>query len=49
MLPLAEQLRKAEEATRLHPPIPVRDDAPQWLKDAIQRWKQAEGEGFRTD
>ena len=40
--PLAEQNRKAEEATRLSPPIPVGDDAPQWLKDAIERWKQPE-------
>lgn len=37
--PLAEQLRKAEEATRLDPPKAIDDDAPQWLKDAIQRWE----------
>jgi hypothetical protein len=36
--PLAEQLRKAQEATRVHPPAPVGDDAPQWLKEAIARW-----------
>lgn len=36
--PLAEQLRKAEEASRSHPPTPVGDDAPQWLKDALRRW-----------
>lgn len=36
--PLAEQRRKADEATRHHPPIPIGDDAPQWLKDAIRRW-----------
>ena len=41
--PLAEQIRKAEEATRLDPPTPIGDDAPQWLKDAIVRWKQEEG------
>jgi hypothetical protein len=40
--PLAEQLAKAEEATRNHPPIPVGEDAPQWLKDAIQRWQSQE-------
>jgi hypothetical protein len=40
--PLAEQLRKAEEATRNHPPTPVGDDAPQWLKDAIERWREEE-------
>ena len=40
--PLAEQIRKAEEATRIDPPPPIRDDAPDWLKDAIRRWK-AEG------
>jgi hypothetical protein len=39
--PLAEQLRKAEEATRLQPPLPiVWDDAPPWLKDAIKRWER---------
>jgi hypothetical protein len=38
--PLAEQIRKAEEATRLHPPTPIADDAPEWLKDAIRRWKR---------
>lgn len=39
--PVAEQLRKAEEATRHHPPLPiVWDDAPQWLKDAIKRWER---------
>jgi|SRR5579859_5100581 len=43
--PLAEQLRKAEEATRLQPPMPIGDDAPQWLKDAIERWKQEENWG----
>lgn len=40
--PLAVQLGKAEEATRNHPPIPVGDDAPQWLKDAVERWNEAE-------
>jgi TPR repeat protein len=40
--PLVDQLRKAEEATRDHPPIPVGDDAPQWLRDAIRRWHAAE-------
>lgn len=38
--PLAEQLRRAEEATRADPPQPISDDAPQWLKDAITRWQQ---------
>jgi hypothetical protein len=37
--PLEEQLRKAEEATRIDPPGPVNlDDAPQWLQDALVRW-----------
>lgn len=36
--PLAEQLRKAREATRLDPPGPVGEDAPPWLKEAIARW-----------
>lgn len=40
--PLAEQLFKAEEATRNHPPLPVGDDAPWWLKEAIQRWRTAD-------
>ena len=39
---LAEQLRKAEEATRNHPPAPIREDAPQWLQAAIQRWNREE-------
>jgi hypothetical protein len=43
--PLVEQLRKAEEVTRIQPQTPVPDDAPQWLKAAIQRWQQEEGEG----
>ena len=37
--PLAEQLLKAEQATRSHPPAPVGEDAPQWLKDALHRWE----------
>jgi TPR repeat protein len=37
--PLAEQLRKAEEATRRDPQSPVGDDAPWWLKQAIERWR----------
>ncbi len=41
--PLAEQLRKAEEATRIDPPGPIDlDDAPWWLKEALVRWS-AEG------
>jgi hypothetical protein len=42
--PLAEQLRKAEEATRIDPPQPInRDDAPWWLKEALLRWSVTEG------
>jgi hypothetical protein len=42
--PLAEQLRKAEEATRLDPPQPIKlDDAPWWLKEALLRWSVTEG------
>jgi hypothetical protein len=40
--PLAEQSRKAEEATRIDPPQPIGDDAPEWLKQAIARWQQEE-------
>jgi hypothetical protein len=40
--PLAEQLRKAEPASRAGPPAPVGEDAPQWLKDALKRWEQEE-------
>jgi hypothetical protein len=37
--PPAEQLRKAEEATLRDPGQPkITQDAPQWLKDALQRW-----------
>ncbi len=37
--PLAEQLRKAEEATRRDPnQQKITRDAPQWLKDAMVRW-----------
>jgi hypothetical protein len=39
---LAEQLRKAEEATRRQPASAVGDDAPQWLKDAILPWQAEE-------
>jgi hypothetical protein len=42
--PLAEQLRKAEEATRNHPPTPVAEDAPQWLLDALHRWQSQEAD-----
>jgi hypothetical protein len=37
--PLAEQLRRAEEATRANPPDPIGEDAPKWLQDALKRWK----------
>jgi len=37
--PLKEQLRKAEEATRLYPVTPIGNDAPEWLKAAIRRWE----------
>jgi hypothetical protein len=40
--PLAEQIRKAEEATLRHPQMPIGDGAPQWLKDALERWKREE-------
>ncbi len=41
---LADQIRKAEEATRIDPPGPIVEDAPQWLKDAIQRWLSEESD-----
>jgi hypothetical protein len=38
--PRVEQLRKAEEATRIDPPGPVNlDDAPWWLKESLMRWR----------
>jgi hypothetical protein len=36
---LAAQLKRAQELT-LSEPMPPMDDAPQWLKDAIDRWKK---------
>jgi hypothetical protein len=36
--PLAEQIQKAVDASRNRPPVPVPDEAPQWLKDALKRW-----------
>jgi len=37
--PIAEQLRKAKEATIRDPEQPkITRDAPQGLKDALQRW-----------
>jgi hypothetical protein len=44
--PLAEQHQKAEEATRLHPPIPVPPDPPAWLQEAIRRKRFEEGEEY---
>lgn len=41
---LVEQIRKAEEATRIDPPGPIDEDAPQWLKDALQRWSGQESD-----
>ena len=41
---LADQIRKAEEATRIDPPGPIDADAPKWLKDAIQRWLSQESD-----
>jgi hypothetical protein len=41
--PLAEQHRKAEEATRIDPPQPINlEKAPWWLKEALLRWKRSE-------
>ncbi len=40
---LAEMERRAEEATRTEP-MPPMDTAPEWLKDALLRWR-AEDEG----
>jgi len=43
--PLAEQLRKADQATRSHPPSP-RDmqGAPEWLQAALRCWEREEAE-----
>ncbi|HEY3344989.1 MAG TPA: hypothetical protein VGJ97_08680 [Anaerolineaceae bacterium] len=46
--PLAEQLRKAEEATRLYPPLPVPPDPPAWLVEAIRR-KRIEENDWTVD
>jgi hypothetical protein len=40
---LAEMKRRAEEVTR-NEPLPPMDTAPEWLKDALLRWR-AEDEG----
>lgn len=40
--PLDEQLARAEELNRNGEPMPPMDEAPQWLKDAIQRWEGTE-------
>ena len=47
---LAEQLRKAEQATRADPPEPVHlDNAPWWLKQALVRWGVATTEAGPPD
>jgi hypothetical protein len=38
--PLAEQLRRAEAMTRTEPQPPM-DEAPAWLKAALERWQSA--------
>ena len=41
--PLAEQLHKAVEATRIDPPQPISvADAPAWLQEALIRWGHTE-------
>lgn len=39
--PLADQLRRADELTRSEPQPPM-NDAPLWLRDAIERWGSEE-------
>lgn len=39
--PLAEMNRRAAELTR-HEPMPPMDTAPQWLKEALLRWRAEE-------
>ena len=39
--PLAELHRKAEELTKTEA-IPSLDDAPEWIKEALNRWKEEE-------
>ena len=47
--PLAEQLRKAEEANKHRKPLSEIEqkefeaNAPEWLKDAMRRWRTEEG------
>ena len=46
MPPLAEQISKTEEATRIDPPGLVNlDDAPWWLKEALVRWGMLDAGG----
>lgn len=40
--PLAEQRRKAEEATRNHPPIALPPKLPDWYRQALERWQEAD-------
>ena len=37
---LTEQLRRAEELTEHHPPVPLGPDAPVWLLTAVKRWEK---------
>ena len=38
VIPLAEQIQQVAEESRDRPPMPVSEDAPQWLKDALKKW-----------
>lgn len=40
--PLAEQERRADELTRNAPQPPL-DSAPEWLRDALHRWRATDG------
>jgi len=38
IIPLAEQIQQVAEESKGRPPMPVGDDAPQWLKEILKGW-----------
>jgi hypothetical protein len=38
VIPLAEQIEQVAEASRDRQPMPVDENAPQWLKDILKQW-----------
>lgn len=43
--PLAEQHRKAQEATRNFPHQPLPPNLPEWYRRVLERWEAEEGGG----